>query len=590
MLETLRKHHYILMLFIAILVCVAFVFFGDQSSMDGNNPDAKPLATVDGQDYYRNDLAQIDSQRGIVYRLLDPSNQLAQFTDPLAFYVNTLGGNPMMRRPAIVQRYGPGGRDDIDLDFCMNVATIRAEAKKLGVEVDRADLEKFVQTVGGFQTSGQFDPAKYEAFLSSGALGDRVNTERRLYITLRDVMLFQRMNKLIGGTLAPSPAAINSSYAEAKQKTTAAYALVEKAKQPATVPADEAIQKFYDEAKAKFEAYTADATKPAPDPLVLSEEKRAIRYILINLPTPPPALPAPQPEDTATLPEDQKKAKAEEFKKKVEEHTAAMVARAEAMKTYETDRKALLTKADAISSELAAEERGARTFDEIVKASGLEALLSDSFTAAAPPEDLKAEPKLVTEIFQSPNDLTLPHTLQTSKGYGIFELAKVEAPALLPLDQVKTKISEKLAADALADALKAAADTARTSIAEAVKAGKSFIEASTAAGLTVTEVPAYTKDKPPADVPNQGVITEAAAELNPGEISTPREVPEGLLLVATLKRELPKDPKMDEDKKAQAKEMTEGGEGGFLPTYSPLFEAWFKAHRNESSSRLTPEA
>jgi hypothetical protein len=86
------------------------------------------------------------------------------------------------------------------------------------------------------------------------------------------------------------------------------------------------------------------------------------------------------------------------------------------------------------------------------------------------------------------------------------------------------------------------------------------------------------------------VITGAAAELNPGEISPPREVPEGLLLVSTLKRELPKDPKMDEDKKAQAKEMTEGGEGGFLPTYSPLFEAWFKAHRNESSSRLTPEA
>ena len=134
------------------------------------------------------------------------------------------------------------------------------------------------------------------------------------------------------------------------------------------------------------------------------------------------------------------------------------------------------------------------------------------------------------------------------------------------------------------------ANTARTSIAEAIKAGKSFIEAATAAGLAATEVPAYTKDKPPADIPNQGVITEAAAELNPGEISTPREVPEGLLLVATLKRELPKDPKMDEDKKAMAKELTEGGEGGFLPTYSPLFEAWFKAHRKETSSRLTPEA
>jgi peptidyl-prolyl cis-trans isomerase D len=580
MLETLRKHHYILMLFIAILVCVAFVFFGD-SSMGPGAPDSKPIATMNGKDYYRNDLVQIDSQRGVVGRLLDPTNQFAQYTDPLAFYANTMS--------RIARRYGSTGREDLDLDFCMNVATLRSEAERLGVEVDREDLEKFVQTVGGFQTNGQFDPAKYEAFLTSGAFGDKANTERRLFTTLRDVMLFQRVSKLVGGTFAPSTAEIDARYASNKQQTTAAYAVVEKAKQTPAAPTDEAIQKFYDEAKAKFEAHAADSLKPAADPVILSEEKRAIRYVLINLPKPPTPAPAPQPEDTSKLPEDQKKVKEEEFKKKQEEHTAAMTAHAEAMKAYETGRKALLEKAANLSSDLTAEERGTKTFEELAKVYDLEAKLSEPFTSTTAPEDLKAESKLVAEVFQSLNDPTIPHTLQTSNGYALFEIAKVEAPAVLPLDQVKAKVTEKLAAEALSAALKTAAETARTAILESLKAGKTFAEAATAAGLTATEIPAYTQAKPPTAVPNQAVITAAANDLNPGEVSAPLEVPEGLVLVATVKRELPRDPKMDEDKKSMTKEQTEGADGGFLPSYSPLFEAWFNARRNDTSI-IKPEA
>jgi len=590
MLETLRKHHYILMLFIAILVCVAFVFFGSERRGGGQNADDKPLAVVGGQEYYRTDVTQIDGQRMMLARLFfNPANQMSQLTDPLAFYLNTLGGSPMMRQPAIVQRYGPAGRQDsLNMDFCMNVATLRAEARKLGVEVDQEDLIKFVTTVSGFQTNGQFDPAKYETFLSSGTFGDKANTERRLYTTLRDVMIFQRMNKLIGGSLAPSPAQVNASYTESHQKTTAAYAIIEKAKQSPPAPTGENITKTYDEAKAAFDAHAADPLKAPANPLILSEEKRAVRYILIALPKAPVPLPSPQPEDTSKLPEDQKKAKEEEFKKKLDEHTTAMAAHAEAMKTYETASKDLLAKAGNISSDLAAEDRGTRSFDEIVKASGLEPKISELFTAAAAPEDIKAEAKLVSEIFAAENNAAISHTLKTTNGYAIFEIANVEAPVALPLEQVKTKITESLAAEALAAAVKTAADTARTAILESIKAGKSFAEAATAAGLTPVEVPAYSRNKPPT-VPNQGVITEAAADLNPGEVSPPKEVPEGLILVSTVKRELPNDPKMAEDKKSLTKQETEGTEptngGGFsFPSFSPLFQAWFKAHRTETSA------
>lgn len=589
MLETIRKHHYILMLFIAILVCVAFVFFNDAGTGRAGNPDAHPIATVDGHPYYRTELSQIDSQRAMVFSLLDPKNQMAMFSDPLAFYVNTLGGNPRFGRPAIVQRYGMTRNDTLNMDFCMNVATIRAEAKKLGIEVDREDLQKFVQTISGFQTNGQFDSSLYEAYLNNGAFGDRAGTERRLYTTLRDIVLFQRLNKLIGGIYTPSQAEVDAAYARNKQKITAAYALVEKAKQTPPAPADEAISKFYDEAKAKFDAHAADPTAAPADPLILSEEKRTLRYVTITLPEPPAPLTAPQPEDTTGLPEDQKKAKEEAYKKKLEEHTAAMAARSEAMTAFENSRKELLAKAAALSSDLTAEDRAGATFEDLVKKAGLEAKTTEPFTQAAPPAEFKDEPRVLAEIFQSSSDPTQAHTVQSAKGYVLFEVAKTEVPAVLPLDQVKAKISDKLKAEAVDAAVKTAAETARTAIVEAIKGGKTFTEAATAAGLTPVEVPAFSREKPPVNVPNQAIITEAATELNVGEVSTPKAVPEGLILISTLKRELPKDPKMDEDKKQLATQMTEGTEGGFMPTYSPLFEAWFNAHRNETTA-TTPQA
>lgn len=584
MLETIRKHHYILMLFIAILVCVAFVFFNDAGSGNSRNPDSKPLATVDGQPYFRTELAQIDSQRPMLMSLLDPKNQMAQFTDPLAFYVNTLAGNPRFGRPAIGQRYGFTRGDTINMDFCMNVATLRAEAKKLGIEVDREDLQKFVQTISGFQTNGQFDSSLYEAYLNNGAFGDRAGTERRLYTTLRDVVLFQRINKLIGGVYTPSPAEVDAGYARNKQKITAAYAVVEKAKQTPPAPTDEAISKFYDEAKAKFEAHAADPTTPAADPLVLSEEKRTLNYVAITLPVAPAPLPTPQPEDTTGLPEDQKKAKEDAYKKKVEEHTAAMATRATAMTEFEKSHKELLAKAASLSSELTSEDRGAATFEEIVKKAGFEPKTTEAFTQAAPPAEFKDEPQVLAEIFQTASDAAQSHTVKSTKGYVLFEIAKTEVPAVLPLDQVKAKIADKLKADAVTAAVKTAADTARTAITESIKAGKTFAEAATAAGLIPVEVPAFSREKPPVNLPNQAIITETATELNVGEVSVPKEVPEGLVLISTVKRELPKDPKMEEDKKQLATQMTEGGEGGFMPSYSPLLEAWFNAHRNETTA------
>ncbi|MES2705329.1 MAG: SurA N-terminal domain-containing protein [Verrucomicrobiota bacterium] len=589
MLETLRKHHYILMLFVAVIVCVAFVFFGDATHTRGG-AQGTPLFKVDGKDYYQEDVRRISGQEALIGHLLDfldSRNQMARFTDPLGQYANNMS--------RIAARFARKSREEANIDFVINVATLRSEAKKLGVEVDREDLVRFVQKLPAFQTNNQFDSQKYEMYLNSGVSGDRTNTEREFYIMLRDVMTYQKIQTLIGGSFAPSKAEVDFQYASQHELITAASALVEKAKQTPAAPTDADIQKFHDDEKAKFEktlAATAagkEASSPAADPMVLSEEKRAVRYLLINLPKRPEpiATPAPVAEDTSKLPEDQKKAKEEEFKKKMDEHTAALAKRATEMTDYEVGQEKLITKASEISNELVADDRGAKTFEEIVKANGLESKLSEPFTQAAPPEDLKALAPVIQRIFSAQPDQKIAHTVpyptpQSPTGYALFELAAVNAPALLPLDQVKEKITEKLKAGNLTTALKAAADTARAKIQEGLKAGKSFTDAAKEAGLTAVELPAFSSQKRPApDVKHASVITAQAATLNPGEVSEPQAVEEGLLLVSVIKKELPKDPKMEEDKKSLTESGTLTGEGPF--SSSPLFEAWLNSKRSASA-------
>lgn len=587
MLETLRKHHYILMLFIAVIICVAFVFFGD-ATHGRRGSEGVPLFRVDGQDFYLEDVRRINSQEVIAGRLLSflgSQNQMAQFTDPLGKYITNVS--------RIAARFGRKSRDEANLDFVTNVAILRAEAKKIGVEVDREDLVKFVQTLPVLQTNGQFDSQKYEAFLNSGVAGDRTNTERELYTMLRDMMIYQKLESLIGGSFAPSKAEVDFQYNSQHVLTTASSVLIEKARQSPAAPTDADIQKYYDGEKAKFEKSAVavpfgEEAPPAADPMVLSKEKRAVRYLLINLPKMPEPLPTPMPENTAGLPEDQKKAKEEEFKKKSEEHTAAMAKRGEEMKAYEASLRKLQTKAAAISDQLVSEDRGTKTFEEIVKANGLEAKTTEPFTQDAPPEDLKVDPVLSSSIFavspasQVTQTITFPARVPVPTGFILFELTKVEPPAVLPLDQLKEKITEKLKADNLTAAVKAAADTARTKILEAVKAGKSFADAAKDAGLTAVELPAFSSRKRPApDAKDASTIVGQATTLNPGEISEPQSVEEGLLLVTVVKKELPKDPKMDEDKKALTESGTLPGSGPF--TSNPVFEAWLNSKRVDAA-------
>ena len=87
----------------------------------------------------------------------------------------------------------------------------------------------------------------------------------------------------------------------------------------------------------------------------------------------------------------------------------------------------------------------------------------------------------------------------------------------------------------------------------------------------------FSSSKPlPKEVANADVIPTASQNLGAGEISEAIKVPDGQLLVFLVKKELPKDPKMEEDKKNLAKGQ---GAMGDDPAANPLFRAWFASRR-----------
>src|SRR6185436_15396479 len=100
-------------------------------------------------------------------------------------------------------------------------------------------------------------------------------------------MLFQRLAQLIGGSFAPSKAEIDAEYARIHEQITAAVALIDRKNHENQTVTDEEVQKYYDDEKAKGAAKTDDKAPPAQaDPILLSKEKRTVKYVLTTRPKP----------------------------------------------------------------------------------------------------------------------------------------------------------------------------------------------------------------------------------------------------------------------------------------------------------------
>ncbi len=176
MITILRKNQRVLMLVVAILTIVAFIWLYNPADTYKLGTDA--VATI-----YGRKVSRADVERQVkTYQL---ALAMGQFS-----LLDNLGGMTQDENQALDE-------------FIWNLFVLHHQAKELGVEPTDSQIAERIKAVRAFQTNGQFDPSKYKAFVLE-QLGPRGFTELQLENVIRDSLRVERIREIVASPTAVS--------------------------------------------------------------------------------------------------------------------------------------------------------------------------------------------------------------------------------------------------------------------------------------------------------------------------------------------------------------------------------------------------
>ena len=241
MLTVIRKNQQVLMLVIAILTIIAFIWLYNPMTKANKYGD-NDVASVYGRVVQR---AEIDRQvRGY---------QLA-FALGLTDFIRDLGGM--------------GANEESSLsDFILNLLVIQHQSPILGVHPSDEAVAGVIKGLPLLQTDGAFDPAKYSAFIQE-QLAPKGFTERQLEEIVRDSLRVKEIRRIVTSPVAVGEGQVREA-ARIYQPVTAQILRFERdsfAKSATVAP--EEIAAFYAKNKDGLQ----------------SREARSISYVVFDLP------------------------------------------------------------------------------------------------------------------------------------------------------------------------------------------------------------------------------------------------------------------------------------------------------------------
>jgi hypothetical protein len=523
MLSFLRRNQYGIMLLVAIFVVIAFVFWDPSyqaAARSGEFGKGKKIKV--GERVFRPDeIDNIKKSFQALYGLGDNS-----------VYTHAMAISSMSQK--VVQQ---DAKDDgTPPDAIINTAIVREESRRLGIDVDDKEVEAKIRTFSRFQTpEGQFDGEEWKKFLDAqgGSGGQR---RQLMFDGIKDMIRLEKLSALVGIEFPMSNAEVDWTYNQRYQKTTVALVEVPKAKFAEQTVSDDDIKKYYDENKDK--------------PELQSAEQRAVQVVLIA---------NPKEDEIKDLPEDQKEAK----------------------------RKATRLAAKLLADQLIPEERGTRSLTEIAAAistsqnltPALEVKTFPAFEQKAPPVDLAGETELITDIFKRSADEKTNVINSPAKGYYAYEVSEIKAPQPQSLEAVKALITGKLKEQKQTQQLTDEVNKVKDQLKAALAEKKTISDAATAAGYSARELGAFSQQKPLTAEPQFNKIATLSANLNAGELSEAFDTGTGSVFIYVVKKELPNDPAMADQKKTI---RDSAANPGFrMANSNPVFSAWFDKEKEK---------
>ncbi len=410
-------------------------------------------------------------------------------------------------------------QDEATNNFVWNAVILRHEADALGIRPTDKEIEEGIKTLPFFQTNGVYDSTKYNNLI--GVLSSRGLTSEALEELVGDQARLKRIKALLGTTVVAMPGEVRAMYELRHGKfecSVVRFAFDEFLK--AQQVSDEDVKKAYEERKSTLK----------------TEELRKVKYVGFTVENAEKPLVGKERVDAfAKLSE-----KAQEF----------MIALA--------DPKA--------------------KFEEVAAKLGAEIKETPAFSEDEPPAELDKSSKAAAAAFKLTKDQPASDAVQTEKGYFLLLLSDVTLPREKTLDEAKTALIDSLKAERAQEAMTLKATEVRNKIEAELKAGKTFADAATAAGMKAEVFAPFSLSEPPFKEKDGREVTLAARDLQPGQLSpfSPTMgngmTPGGGVLVFLDKKQ-PIDEKAFEESKAQTlTELTERDEEG-------LFRHWFKARR-----------
>ncbi len=240
MLTVFRRHQQVLMLVIAIMTIIAFIWLYNRTNL--TQVGTNDVAMIYGRVVQR---AEIDRQvRGY---------QLAMALG-LTDFVKDLGGL--------------GENEEASLsEFILNLLIVQHQSPELGVRPSDDAVASAIKSLPLLQTDGSFDPAKYARFLQD-QLTPRGFTERQMEEIVRDSLRVKMIRDVVTSPIAVGEAQVREA-ARIYQ------------------PIDAQILKFERSSFAKAATVTPDetATFYAKNKEGLrSRESRSLSYVVFTLP------------------------------------------------------------------------------------------------------------------------------------------------------------------------------------------------------------------------------------------------------------------------------------------------------------------
>jgi peptidyl-prolyl cis-trans isomerase D len=240
MISILRKHQRVLMLWIALLTIIAFIWLYNPAKT--RELRANTVATI-----YGRHLSQADIEREV--KSFQLALALGQFR-----LLESLGGMAQDENRALEQ-------------FIWNRLVIQHQAKELGVEPTDSQIAGQIKALPVFQTKGQFDSGKYRAFVLE-QLGPRGFTELQLENVIRDALRVERIKAIIAAPVAVSEQEILHA-ARVFEKVSA-----EEVRFP--LPTSESSSEVTDEEVKNF--YEQNG------PTLIKPETRSVEYVRFAIP------------------------------------------------------------------------------------------------------------------------------------------------------------------------------------------------------------------------------------------------------------------------------------------------------------------